>query len=142
MISYVHNMTAFMSNTTVHEAMHCWPRGKIRHDGFSQLWIKLTPNDPSTYTLKELNDFRTNLCRMLRFSTILVNLGWLEPSSSIDAVWLVPTGMVHELTEVILMADKYFHEERIQMILLDETLIYLHASIKGKRCVHIYMSVL
>ena len=136
MISYVRNTEAFMSNTTVHEAMLYWPGDKVCHKDFSQLWIKVIPNDPSTYTLRELNDFRTQLCSKIEFSNILVNLGWIEPSSSVDVVWLVPKKIVHELSKAISKVDKSFHKENIQMILLEEELLYLYISAKGKQYVH------
>ena len=141
MTSYVHNAEDLMSNTTVHEAISYWPGEKqTPHKNFSRLWIKLTPNDPSIYTLKELDDFRTKLCSKLKLSKILVSFGWLEPScSSVDAVWLVPTGIIHELIEAVSKVEKTFQKENVKMILLEEELLYLNISAKGKQCAYAHV---
>lgn len=131
MVTYVRNMEEFMSNTKVHEVMHYWPEGKVCYAGFSQLWIKLTPSNASTYTLKELHELQTKLCTEIKLSKTFINLGWLEPSSSIDAVWLVPTEVTCELKNAITNVDNNLHKESIQLILLKKELLYLHVSSKG-----------
>ena len=124
MRSNIQDVQEFMRVTTVAEVMDYWPGDETSRVKFSKLLVKLK-DDPKTYTLERLNQFRRCFCSKIRLSELITSLVSLLSTKSFIAVWLVPTIAVSEIAEAISQVDQAFYiEENILMILLDEKQFY------------------
>ena len=136
MTAYVQDVQIFMRETTVQEVMPYWPGTckLLDSNDFLELWIKIEKN-PDTYTLEELNNFRDKYCATIKLSAVLSSLRSILPGKSFFAVWQVPTVAVNNITERIGQTDHNFYKtEHIQMILLDNKLLYLSHEVCAHMC--------
>ena len=124
MNSYVNEIQIFMRETTVGDVMEYWPGDEQPHLNYSELMAKFS-DDPKTYTLERLNNFRRKFCSKVRLSEFIFGLILLEAGESFFATWLVPTVVIPELK---MMARKiencFYREEHLLMISLDHEVLY------------------
>ena len=129
MSSYVSTVRVFMRETTVGELMNYWPGDEQPHVNYSKLKAKFS-NDPKTYTLERLNNFRRMFCSKVRLSEFIFGLIMFEAAESFFAVWLVPTVVVPELMKAASEIDEGFYQmEHVLMVSLDQELLYQAESV-------------
>ena len=124
MALYVESVTEFMRETTVGEIMDCLPGDALPHVDYSKLKVKFK-DDPKTYTLERLNNFRRKFCSTIRLSEFIFGLISLEPSGSFFATWFIPTVVVSQLMKVVREIDEHIYElEHIVSISVDQKQLY------------------
>ena len=126
MTMYVNRVGEFMRETTVNDMIDCWP-GDVetqRRVDFSKLITKFK-DDPKTYTLERLNNFRRKFCSRTRLSEFLFGLVSLEPAESFYAMWLTPADVVPEVIETVKEIDISFCDaEHILSISVGQEQLY------------------
>ena len=124
MTSYVERVTEFMRETTVGDIMDCFPGDAEPYVDYSKLKVKFK-DDPKTYTLERLNNFRRKFCSTVRLSEFIFGLISLEPAGSFFATWLVPMVVVPELMKAVRKIDEHFYElQCIVSISVDQEQLY------------------
>ena len=122
--SYVDAVQEFMHQTTVGDVINHWPGDEESHASFSKLRAKFN-DDPKTYTLERLNNFRRKFCSRVRLSEFIFGLISLEPSESFFVTWLIPTVVVTQLSKSIHQIEHSFYEsEHILSISINEKQLY------------------
>ena len=125
---YIDEVQEFMRETTVGDIIDHWPGDEESHANYSKLRAKFK-DDPKTYTLERLNNFRRKFCSRVRLSEFIFGLISLEPSESFFITWLIPTLVVPELTKSIHLIEHSFYEsEHILSISIDQEQLYPLAS--------------
>lgn len=121
---YIDTVHEFIHETTVGNIIDYWPGDEISCESYSKLKAKLK-DDPKTYTLEQLNNFRRKFCSKVRLSEIICGLVSLEPAKSFFVTWLIPTVVVPELKRSISQIDHHFCEsEHIVIISIDQEQLY------------------
>jgi hypothetical protein len=124
MTSYVDVLQEFMHGTTVGDVINHWPGDEESHASFSKLRAKFK-DDPRTYTLERLNNFRRKFCSRVRLSEFIFGLISLEPSESFFVTWLIPTVVVAQLSKSVYQIEHSFYEsENILSISVDQEQLY------------------
>ena len=124
MRSYVSKVKVFMRNTTVADLMDYWPGEQHPGMNYSELKAKFS-DDPKSYTLERLNNFRRKFCCKIRLSEFIFGLILLEAGESFCVTWLVPSIVSPELRKAINEIDESFlQEEHILIISLDLEILY------------------
>ena len=136
MKSYVSAIQAFMRDTTVADLMDCWPGDEQPHLNYSKLRAKFK-DDPKSYTLERLDNFRRKFCSKVRLSEFIFGLILLESGESFLATWLVPTAITSELAMLIRQIERSFYEEEnVLWVSLDSVYFYQPImSVSEVRCV-------
>ena len=80
--------------------MNVWPGQREIPSGFSKLHAKIN-EDPSKYTLYELDQLRKRFCSEIKLTDIVLVLIGLETSNSFIAEWLVSSTLVPQLIDSI-----------------------------------------
>ena len=124
MTSYIDTVQEFMRGTTVGDVLNHWPGDEESHANFSKLRAKFK-DDPKTYTLERLNNFRRKFCSRVRLSEFIFGLISLEPSESFFVTWLIPTVVVTQLSKSIHQVERSFYESvHILSISINEKQLY------------------
>lgn len=124
MESYVSIIKLFMRETTVADLMEFWPGDEPTHLNYSKLKAKFS-DDPKSYTLERLDNFRRKFCSKVRLSELIFGLILLESGESFFATWIVPTVVATELTMLLRQIEiSFYKEENVLMISLDEEVLY------------------
>ena len=124
MKSYVQDIQKFMKETTIADMIPHWPGDNVQSNHFRELITKIG-KDYKTYTLEELNQFRQKLCQKIKLSEVLFNIVRLDAASSFFVTWRVPsTVTATDLMAVRGRTQSLYRTENVQMILLDNKLIY------------------
>jgi hypothetical protein len=124
MVSYSDDVLMFMKKTTVKQLMSVWPGQQEIPPTFSKLKAKIDEN-PSTYTLYDLDQLRKRFCSTIKLTDIVFVLIGLETSTSFIAEWLVPSALVCQLIESATKLDYGFYlRERILKMSVDEKQIF------------------
>ena len=124
MTSYIDVVQEFMRGTTVGDVKNHWPGDEESHASFSKLRAKFK-DDPRTYTLERLNNFRRKFCSRVRLSELVFGLISLEPSESFFVTWLIPTVVVTQLSKSIQQIERSFYESvHILSISVNEKQLY------------------
>ena len=127
---YTSKIQAFMRATTVADLMDYWPGDEQPHLNYSKLRAKFS-DDPKTYTLERLNNFRRKFCSKVRLSEFIFGLIVLETGKSFFATWLVPTVVASDLRKAINEMDESFYlMEQVVMISLDDDVLYTWSIVK------------
>ena len=128
MTSYVDAVQEFMHAATVGDVINHWPGDEESHASFSKLRAKFK-DDPKTYTLERLNNFRRKFCSRVRLSEFIFGLISLELSESFFVTWLIPTVVVAQLSKSVHQIEHSFYESgHILSISVDEEQLYPTAS--------------
>ena len=128
MTSYIDEVQEFMQETTVGDVIDHWPGDEEAHANYSKLRVKFK-DDPKTYTLERLNNFRRKFCSRVRLSDFIFGLISLEPSESFFISWLLPTVVVPKLMKSVRQIEHSFYElQHILSITVDQEQLYPSAS--------------
>ena len=100
MVSYSDDILAFVKKTTVKQLMNVWPGQQEVPPNFSKLQARIN-EDPSKYTLYELDQLRKRFCSEIKLTDIVLVLIGLEASNSFIAEWLIPSTLVPQLIDSI-----------------------------------------
>ena len=113
-----------MQETTVGDLMEYWPGDEQPHLNYSKLKAKFN-DDPKTYTLERLNNFRWKFCSKVRLSELIFGLILLEVGESFFATWLIPTVVASDLKKAVCEMDEIFYQvENVLIISLDHEVLY------------------
>ena len=124
MKSYNVDLIRFMKETTVKQLMDVWLGQQDIPPNFSKLRAKLD-QDPTSYTLYELDRLRRQFCGAVRLTEIVLVLIGLESANSFVAEWIVPSAIIPLLIEFAKKLDSgYYLHERILMMTVDEKQIF------------------
>ena len=110
MSAYAEAVQVFLDETTVQQLMDHWPGQSDIPPHFKKL-IAVIDEDPSTYTLRKLDNLRKKFCSETRLSeTVLILIG-VGRKSSFTLSWVVPSIFVPQLKSVIssLRSVSYTH---------------------------------
>ena len=110
MKDYTVKLQVFLRETTVGEMIEYLPGDEHPQVNYSKLRTKFS-DDPKTYTLERLNNFRRKFCSKIRLSQLIFILVSVESASSFYAIWLIPIEIVPNLMEAVISIDKSFYEE-------------------------------
>ena len=121
---YSEDVLVFMKKTTVKQLMSVWPGKQEIPPNFSKLRAKID-EDPSTYTLYELEQLRKRFCSGVKLTDIVLVLIGLETANSFIVEWLIPSALVPQLMESARQLDFGFYlRERILKMTVDEKQIF------------------
>ena len=124
MNKYVKDVVLFMKQTTVKQLMDHWPGQQKSPPNFSKLLTKID-EDPTTYTLYDLDQKRRCICGEVKLSEAVHVLIGLKMSTSFIVEWLVPAALVTILVESTRRLDnKFFLHEHILKMVAGEKQIY------------------
>ena len=126
MTSYTAKVQLFKKITTISELIDYWPGLEVPQIDYKILRAKFA-DDPKSYTLEKLDNFRNRFYNKLRLSDFVAVsiLILLEPANSFVAEWFIPTVVVLELMEVFSQVDRtFFLAEQILKLSLDERTLY------------------
>ena len=124
MNDYSKDVVQFMKKTTVKQLMDHWPGQQEIPPSFSKLQAKID-EDPTTYTLYDLDQKRRHFCSGVRLSEVVLVLIGLKMSKSFIVEWLVPSALVPQLVESAKQLDFGFYlRERILKVVVGEKQIF------------------
>ena len=124
MVSYSDDVLVFMKKTTVKQLMSVWPGQQEIPPTFSKLRAKID-EDPSAYTLYDLDQLRKRFCSGVKLSDIVLVLIGLETSNSFIAEWLIPSALIPQLIESARELDYGFYlQKRVLKMSVDEKQIF------------------
>ena len=119
--SYSDDVLVFVKKTTVQQLMNVWPGQREVPPSFSKLRARIAEN-PSKYTLYELDQLRKRFCSEIKFTDIVFVLIGLEISNSFIAEWLIPSALVLQLIDSI--RELHFRFYPILKMTVDERQIF------------------
>ena len=123
-ISYSKDVLKFLKKTTVKQLMDVWPGQQEIPPNFSKLRAKID-EDPSTYTLYELDQLRKHFCCGVKLTDIVFVLIGLETANSFVVEWLIPSTLVPQLMESARQLDFGFYlQERILKMTVNKKQIF------------------
>ena len=124
MKSYSEDVLKFMKKTMVKQLMDVWPGQQEIPPNFSKLRAKID-EDPSTYTLYQLDQLRKRFCSGVKLADIVLVLIGLETANSFIVEWIIPSALVPELKESARQIDfRFYLRERILKMTVDEKKIF------------------
>lgn len=126
MSNYVETVKVFIDQTTVQQLMDHWSgihMSEIPPD-FEELRVKIV-EDPSSYTLRELDNLRKRFCsKIMLYETVLILIGIKERSSFILS-WLIPSICLPEFKSAIGgLSSDFFHVEQIYCLTHSQQQLY------------------
>ena len=122
--SYSDDILVFMKMTTVEQLMNIWPGKQEIPPTFSKLRAKIDEN-PSKYTLYELDQLRRRFCKKIKLTDVVFVLIGLDIANSFIAEWLIPSALVPQLMESARELDFGFClQERILKMSVDKKQIF------------------
>ena len=126
MSMYIVQVQIFINETTVKELIDHWPGVREIPPNFEELRA-LINEDPSTYTLQELDILRKKVCLMISLSkTVLVLIG-IKKKSSFLLSWIIPSVCLPLLKSVIGKLSIFFEDEQIYSLTHDGQRLYSKA---------------
>ena len=126
MSSYVEKVQLFKKTTTVNELMEYWPGLEVPESNYSRLRAKIE-DDPGTFTIEELDNFRRKFFNHLRLSDFVSVsiLMLLEHTNSFIAIWRIPNVVVRDVIDAVSQIDNTFClAEHILELSVDERTLY------------------
>ena len=126
MAAYVGEVEVFIDETTIEQLTKVWPgRQKIPPD-FEKL-TTVIDEDPSKYTLRQLNTLRKKFCCETSLTeTVLVLIG-VGKKNSFSVSWIVPSIFVPQLKSVIVKVKSlkmFYQREHIMSVTLGTKRLY------------------
>ena len=122
--SYSNDILVFMKKTTVKQLMSVWPGQQEIPPTFTKLKAKID-EDPSKYTLYDLDQLRKRFCSGIKLTDIVFVLIGLDVTNSFIAEWLIPSTLIPRL---MLSARKlnfgFYLRERILKISVGEKQLF------------------
>ena len=123
---YTEKVQLFKKATTVSELIEYWPGLEIPESNYSRLRAKID-DDPGTFTLEELDNFRRKFFSHLRLSDFvsISILMLLEHTNSFIAIWHIPNVVVRDVVDAVSQIDNAFClAEHILELSVDERALY------------------
>ena len=125
MVSYCSEMVVFMKETTIEQLRGHLPGEPEVPPKFSLLKARID-EDPSKYTLEEVNTIRKQYCSKLKLSAMVLHLLTFKKSKSFIVWWLVPSAVASDLLRFAKTIDQSFYQEyKITSLTLDGMWIQL-----------------
>ena len=122
--TYSNDVLVFMKKTTVKQLMEIWPGQQEIPPTFSKLRAKID-EDPSTYTLFDLDQLRKRFCSGIKLTDVVLVLIGLETANSFIVEWLIPSALVPQLMESVKKLEFGFYlREPILEMTVDEKQIF------------------
>ena len=123
MSQYIDDVERFFDQTTVEQLIDIWPGEREASPHMKEL-IALIDEDPSTYTLRRLNDLRKKLCNVVKLSeTVLTFIGVGRKSSFILSL-MIPSILLPEVKSVISSLSIFYQKEHIISIIVDKKTLF------------------
>ena len=123
MSMYIVKVQIFINETTVQELMDHWPGVREIPPHFEELRAVIK-EDPSSYTLRQLDDLRKRFCNVTLLSkTVLILIG-IRRRSSFLLRWIIPSALLPHLKLVIGKLNRFFHVEQIYSLTHDGQQLY------------------
>ena len=124
MKSYCNNVLIFMKQTTVKQIIHHLPGEEKTPQSYTKLKAHIK-EDPSTYTLQQLNTLRRKYCSKIGLYETLCVMIVAEEFKSFLVVWLVPSILVSMLLEATRCIEgSFFQRENILSLCVGERWLY------------------
>ena len=124
MADFSEDVVQFMKKTTVKQLMDHWPGQHEIPPSFSRLQAKID-EDPTTYTLYDLDQKRRHFCSAVRLTEVVLVLIGLKMSNSFIVEWLVPSALVPKLVESAKQINFGFYLcERMLKVVVGEKQIF------------------
>ena len=133
MSAYVKVVQVFLDETTVQQLMDHWPGRRDKPPHFEEL-IAIIGEDPSTYTLRKLDNLRKEVCSETRLSEIVLVLIRIGRKRSYTLSWVVPSIFVPQLKSVISSLRNFFQRKHIISVTVGRQRLYSIAV--SKFCTH------
>ena len=112
MSQYIENVQIFINKTTVQELMDHWPGVREIPPHFEELRAVIG-EDPTSYTLQELDNLRKKVCIMISLSkTVLILIG-IKKRNSFLLSWIIPSVCLPLLKSVIGKLSSFFEDEQV-----------------------------
>ena len=112
MSKYIGEVQIFINQTTVQELMDHWPGVREIPPQFEELRAVID-EDPSSYTLRQLDDLRKKFCNMTKLSETALILIGIKRTSSFLLSWIIPSVYLPLLKSVIGELSTFFQVEQI-----------------------------
>lgn len=122
MNSYFLEIETFMKETTVEMIAECCPQDVKSLVNYIKLMVNFSEN-PKTFTLERLNNFKANFCMEVQQSELVFCLVTLEAdSSSFLVTWTIPATIKTKLMETALsnIGQIFYQENNIALVLLED----------------------
>ena len=131
MKSYSDDILLFMKKTTVKQLMDVWPGQQEIPPNLSKLRAKID-EDPTTYTLYQLDQVRRRFCGAVRLTEVVLILIGLEAANSFFVEWLTPSALIPQLNCFTRQVNFGFYlQERILKMTVDGKQVFpLHLDAK------------
>ena len=125
MVSYCSEMVVFMKETTIEQLRGHLPGEPEVPPKFSLMKARIG-EDPSKYTLEDINTIRKQYCSKLKLSEIVLHLLTFKKSNSFIVWWVVPTILVSDVMKSGKTIDQSFYQEcKITSLTLDGMWLFL-----------------
>ena len=123
MSAYTEAIQVFLDETTVQQLMDHWPGQSDIPPHFEKLRVVID-EDPSTYTLRKLDNLRKKFCSETRLSeTVLILIG-VGRKSSFVLSWVVPSIFLPYLKLVINNLKSFYQREHIFSVTVGRQRLY------------------
>ena len=127
MLAYVEKLQCFLEETNVlqlKDHLRYSPDQEKLPLNFSVLEMKFE-EDPSTFSLRKLDDLRRDFCQNTRLSKMVVTLIGVRKVNSFIVMWKVPSVVTPKLIESIHAMDKsLFKRENVSYVSLNDQELY------------------
>ena len=120
---YVEAVQVFLDETTVLQLMDHWPAQCEIPPHFEKLRVVID-EDPSNYTLRQLDDLRKRFCSQIRLSEIILVLIGVGRKNSFIVCWVVPSIFVPQLKSVISSLRSFYQREHIFSVTVGRQRLY------------------
>ena len=120
---YVEAVQVFLDETTVLQLMDHWPGQCEIPPHFEKLRVVID-EDPSNYTLRQLDDLRKRFCSQIRLSEIILVLIGVARKNSFVVRWVVPSIFVPQLKSVISSLRSFYQREHIFSVTVGRERLY------------------
>ena len=126
MSMYIKKVQIFIDKTTVQELMDHWPGVREIPPHFEELRAVIDEN-PSKYTLRQLDDLRKRFCNMIVISETILVLFGIKRRSSFILRWVIPSALLPHLKSVIGKLNSFFQAEKVYSFTHGEERLYSKA---------------
>ena len=123
MSAYAEAIQVFLDETTVQQLMDHWPGRRDIPPHFEELRAVID-EDPSTYTLRKLDNLRKKFCSETRLSEIVLVLIGVGRKRSFTLSWVVPSIFVPQLKSVISSLRSFYQREHIFSVTVGRQRLY------------------
>ena len=123
MSAYVKLVQIFYDETTVQHLMDHWPGRRDVPPHFEELRAVIN-EDPSKYTLRQLDNLRKRFCSEIRLSETVLILIRFGKKNSFVVRWVFPSIFVPQLKSVISSLRSFYQRENIFSVTVGRQRLY------------------